>query len=139
MKKYELNNRFVIFGSKEDVWANKVHIRYQNGEKGTSLCGKFSRAENLAEIRKESDITCKTCIDLYKKQWRKATPFESDVLAFLNGLREEGTTNMFGASPILAEMFDLNKKQARNLLSLWMENFNNQVDYIYVYDKTKNK
>ena len=46
---------------------------------------------------------------------------------------------MFGASPILAEMFDLNKKQARNLLSLWMENFNNQVDYIYVYDKTKNK
>ena len=89
MKKYELNNRVVIFGSKEDVWANKVHIRYQNGEERTSLCGKFSRAENLAEIRKESDITCKTCIDLYKKQWRKATPFESDVLAFLNLTNEE--------------------------------------------------
>ncbi len=135
MKKYELNSKFVIFGSKEDVWANKVHIRYQNGEESKSLCGKFSKAENLAEIRKESDITCKTCIDLYKKQWRKATQLESDVLAFLNGVREEGTTNMFGASPIIAEAFDINKQEAKRLLWLWMQNFNNQVDYIYVYDK----
>jgi hypothetical protein len=135
MKTYELNNKFVIFGSKEDVWANKVHIRYQNGEENTSLCGKFSKAENLAKIRKETKISCKKCVELYKKQWRKATQLESDVLAFLNGLREEGTTNMFGSSPIIAEMFDLQENEARDLLSLWMNNFNHQVDYIWVYDK----
>jgi hypothetical protein len=135
MKKYQLNNKFQIFGSKEDVWANKVHIRYLNKDDNNTLCGKFSRAENLAEIRKENDISCKKCIDKYKKYWRKATTLESDVLAFLNGIREEGTTNMFGASPIIAKMFSLNKTQARDLLSLWMNNFNHQVDYIYVYDK----
>lgn len=134
MKKHELNNRFEMFGSKKDVWADTVHIRYRNPGI-ENLCGKRAKGENLAEIRKNENITCDLCISKYKKQWRKATQLESDVLAFLNGVREEGTTNMFGASSIIAEMFDLNKKQARNLLSLWMDNFNNQVDYIYVYDK----
>lgn len=39
---------------------------------------------------------------------------------FLNRLRESGTTNMFGASPYIAEEFGLSKTDARTVLSEWM-------------------
>lgn len=43
---------------------------------------------------------------------------------FLDGLRESGAVNMFGASPILREEFpELNKDMARKVVSDWMEQF----------------
>jgi hypothetical protein len=40
---------------------------------------------------------------------------------FLGELREGGTTNMFGAYPILAEAFDLSAEDAKVVCSRWAE------------------
>jgi len=42
---------------------------------------------------------------------------------YLDELRESGVTNMFGAAPYLAAEFGLDKKEARIVLSKWMEEF----------------
>jgi len=42
---------------------------------------------------------------------------------FLNNLRESGVTNMFGASPYLAEAYDLKRREAGDVLSAWMKWF----------------
>lgn len=43
---------------------------------------------------------------------------------YLDDLRESGETNMFGASPYLREEFDeLDKTQAREILTTWMKEF----------------
>jgi len=44
-------------------------------------------------------------------------------LEYLDDLRESGVTNMFGASPYLAEEFWLDKREARKVLSYWMNTF----------------
>ena len=43
------------------------------------------------------------------------------MFRFLNQLRASGSTNMFGASPVLAEVFGISSKEARVVLSHWME------------------
>ena len=40
---------------------------------------------------------------------------------FLNRLRESGDTNMFGAAPYLEMEFDLDRREARTVLSEWMK------------------
>lgn len=40
---------------------------------------------------------------------------------FLNRLRESGETNMFGASPYLADEFNLPKRDAGKILTEWMQ------------------
>jgi len=67
---------------------------------------------------------------------RPTTALERDVLNYLNDLRDSGITNMFGAAPFVADQFDLTIKQSRELLSLWMDNFNNESNYTEV--KIKN-
>ena len=42
---------------------------------------------------------------------------------YLDELRESGITNMFGAAPYLADEFGVDKRQARSILSSWMENY----------------
>ena len=42
---------------------------------------------------------------------------------FLDILRESGI-NMFGAAPPLMEMFNLEKAEAKTILIMWMETFN---------------
>ena len=42
---------------------------------------------------------------------------------FLDDLRESGETNMFGAASYLQEEFGLDKKEARAVLSTWMQAF----------------
>jgi hypothetical protein len=42
---------------------------------------------------------------------------------FLNGLRESGQINMFGAPRVLQDEFGLNKHEARDIVSAWMEQF----------------
>jgi predicted oxidoreductase len=46
-----------------------------------------------------------------------------EVFEFLDNLRESGKTNMFGAAPYVQEVFDLNKFEARYLVSEWMRTF----------------
>ena len=62
-------------------------------------------------------------------QLRKTTNQEQEVLTYLNMLRDSGATNMFGATPYIEEEFDLNSKEVRSLLMLWMANFNDEGEY----------
>lgn len=43
---------------------------------------------------------------------------------YLELLRRSGITNMFGASPYLAERFNLSKQEAQKILADWMRNYN---------------
>lgn len=45
------------------------------------------------------------------------------IFDFLNNLRESGQINMFGAAPVLQEVFGLERLEARSLLKEWMESF----------------
>jgi len=47
-----------------------------------------------------------------------------DHLLYLDGLRESGVTNMFGAVPfVLLEFPSLSKQQAKQVLIYWMKTF----------------
>ena len=43
---------------------------------------------------------------------------------FLENLRRSGAINMFGAAHVLADYFDIDEKEARKILSDWMQNYN---------------
>ena len=63
---------------------------------------------------------------------RKTTNQEQEVLEFLNILRDSGATNMFGAVPYIKDEFELDSKEAKRLLMLWMANFNDEGEYNWV-------
>lgn len=44
-------------------------------------------------------------------------------LEYLDALRESGAVNMFGAAPHLAREFGLPTREARHVLTYWMESF----------------
>lgn len=44
-------------------------------------------------------------------------------LDYLDGLRESGVTNMFGARPYLCAEFGMKKEKASKILSYWMKTF----------------
>lgn len=46
-----------------------------------------------------------------------------EYFEFLNDLRDYGVCNMFGAGPLLAEAFSLDKYKAKEILILWMESY----------------
>jgi hypothetical protein len=48
---------------------------------------------------------------------------EQEIFQYLDALRESGVTNMYGASPYLQDRFDLSKREAREFLMKWMEQF----------------
>jgi len=48
---------------------------------------------------------------------------DQKYIDYLNALRESGITNMFGAGEYLMDTFDLQKVEARKILSNWMKNF----------------
>lgn len=51
---------------------------------------------------------------------------------FLEDLRKSGITNMFGASPYLELAFEeLDEKSARNVLTNWMQNYNEIAETCY--------
>lgn len=60
---------------------------------------------------------------------REATQQEQEVFEYLNELRISGITNMFGATPFIEADFGVTRKEAMRLLSLWMENFNEEGNY----------
>lgn len=51
------------------------------------------------------------------------TKEEKEMFYYLNELRESGETNMFGAGEYLENQFDVEKHEARLVLSKWMKNF----------------
>lgn len=56
---------------------------------------------------------------------------------FLEGLRQSGVTNMFGATPYLLEKFDElhgNKREAQKILMSWMQHYEDDYDTILKYD-----
>ena len=60
---------------------------------------------------------------------RPATELEKDALEYLNELRLSGATNIFGAAPFVEAEFSIERKESIRLLTLWMENFNEEGDY----------
>lgn len=48
---------------------------------------------------------------------------EDEHLVYLDELRESGDTNMFGAGSYLEDEFCLGRREARTVLSYWMESF----------------
>ena len=60
---------------------------------------------------------------------RKTTQEEKEAMEFLNILRDSGVTNMFGAAPYIEDEFGIDKREARRLLTLWMNNFNEEGNY----------
>jgi len=46
-----------------------------------------------------------------------------EVFEYLDGLRESGETNMFGARVYIVNEFSIEKSKAGKLLSAWMKSF----------------
>lgn len=55
------------------------------------------------------------------RQKKGKDELEEEMFQYLDALRESGVTNMYGAAPYLAEMFSLDKPEARRVLSGWMK------------------
>lgn len=51
------------------------------------------------------------------------TEIKEEYLIFLDKLRESGRVNMFGAAPHLTRKFDLNSREAGEVLHHWMATF----------------
>lgn len=48
----------------------------------------------------------------------------TEYYIYLENLRQSGVTNMFGASPYLANEFNISERDARKVLADWMKNYN---------------
>jgi hypothetical protein len=49
------------------------------------------------------------------------TKIKRKEFTYLNRLRESGATNMFGAAPYLEMEFDLDRREAKQVLMDWMQ------------------
>ena len=56
----------------------------------------------------------------------KITQEMKNVFSYLNELRDNGKTNMFGATPYIVNEFNMDKRTAANYLILWMQSFKNE-------------
>lgn len=63
---------------------------------------------------------------------RETTDFEQKVFIFLNDLRDSGVTNMYGAVPYIVNRFGIDNSEASKLLSLWMDNFDEDGNYVTI-------
>lgn len=48
---------------------------------------------------------------------------KQEIFEFLDWVRESGTTNMFGAGPLIQQGYGVSRYEARELLSEWMRTF----------------
>ena len=53
---------------------------------------------------------------------------ENEYFSYLNDLRDSGQTNMFGAGEYLERDFNLDKREAREILTRWMRSFDENID-----------
>lgn len=56
--------------------------------------------------------------------------FYAEVFFYLDGLRETGATNMFGAAPYIEEEFNVDRKVAGEVLQAWMRTFDPDVSLL---------
>ena len=56
----------------------------------------------------------------------KYSEAELEVFEYLDDLREEGITNMYGAAPYVREEFGYNKYESREFLAKWMKTFSDR-------------
>lgn len=49
-----------------------------------------------------------------------------EMLEYLDGLRESGVTNMYGAGPYLEGRFNLSRQESSTVLVYWMETFSSE-------------
>ncbi len=54
-----------------------------------------------------------------------------DYYRFLEALRRDGTTNMYGAGPYLQEVFGSSRSESNAILVDWMKNYSEIHDRIY--------
>lgn len=69
---------------------------------------------------------------------KKTTKQEKEVLMYLNRLKKANEMFLFGPIPRIQELFDTDKKEAKRLLSLWIDNFNEEGNYDEVKVKKEN-
>ena len=60
---------------------------------------------------------------LYEAPTTRPESVMDEHLEYLDGLRESGVTNMFGAGAYLEKEFNLSQREARAILSYWMKTF----------------
>lgn len=72
------------------------------------------RYVSLAGIKLKGNLRVE--VEGMKKEWMQ-------YYKYLEELRQSGITNMFGASPYLQEEFDLDRKEADEILMNWMRNY----------------
>jgi hypothetical protein len=48
------------------------------------------------------------------------------IFAWLDELRESGAVNMFGAGPLIADEFGLDRREARRIHGMWMKTFDDK-------------
>ena len=48
---------------------------------------------------------------------------EDTMFTYLEGLRQSGATNMFGAAPYLEREFGLDRNEAKKVLVDWMKSY----------------
>jgi hypothetical protein len=53
--------------------------------------------------------------------WKIMTIDREEMFEYLNTLRETGATNMFGAGQYLQQAFDIDRREAKNILLEWMK------------------
>lgn len=46
-----------------------------------------------------------------------------EMFEYLDTLRESGVTNMFGAGAYLEQAFDIDRREAKNVLLEWMKTY----------------
>jgi len=51
-----------------------------------------------------------------------------EMFQFLDGLRDSGVVNMFGAAPYLEENFFIGVRLARKVLQAWMETYGKETE-----------
>ncbi len=92
----------------------------------------FDLKKYLAEGKLHEDYTSEYDEETAKRNMFAAkynTPEDTkrfrNYMEFLSKLRTSGKTNMFGAAPYLQAEFNLDKKEARELLAYWMGSYRN--------------
>jgi hypothetical protein len=75
-------------------------------------------------LQKQSDPTNQINIGVIKMTTIERPDIVTDEhLEYLDGLRESGVVNMFGAGEYLDRSFNLDRGEAKTILLYWMESF----------------
>ena len=56
-------------------------------------------------------------------EWKPDAADQQKVFLYLDGLRESGKINMFGATPVIEDVFGVSRSIAKELLGKWMATY----------------